>query len=131
VRYHLDEADKSVGYVQITNFSIPTYDELVQALEDLRSQGAKSFIFDVRGNPGGLLNVAIQLSNVFVKEGDILLREEMRGKDPVIYTANDKLFGSFKVTEPYVLLIDEGSASASEILAGAMHESADIPLIGM
>src|SRR5699024_1074226 len=130
VKYNLDETDSSIGYVRITSFSSPTYDEMVSAIEDLRSQGATSFIFDVRGNPGGLLNIAIQMANVFVKEGETLLRVEERGEEPLVYTSNDALYGKFKVTEPSVLLINEGSASASEILAGAMHETADIPLVG-
>lgn len=130
VKYNLDETDSSIGYVRITSFSSPTYDEMVSAIEDLRSQGATSFIFDVRGNPGGLLNIAIQMANVFVKEGETLLRVEERGEEPLVYTSNDALYGKFKVTEPSVLLINEGSASASEILAGAMNETADIPLVG-
>lgn len=131
VRFNLDKEDASVGYIRITNFSQPTYEELVDAVTELRSQGATSFVFDVRGNPGGLLNVAIQMSNMFVKEGETLVRVEERGKETLFYNANDAQYGSFKVTEPSVLLIDEGSASASEILAGAMNESAGIPLIGM
>ena len=131
VRYNLDKKDNKVGYIKITNFSLPTYEEMIDAVTNLREQGATSFVFDVRGNPGGLLNVAIQLSNMFVKEGDTLLRVEERGQETVFYNASEELYGSFKVTEPSVLLIDEGSASASEILAGAMNESGDIPLIGM
>lgn len=131
VKYQLDEENASVGYIKITNFSVPTYEEMVDAVTELRAQGATSFIFDVRGNPGGLLNVAIQLSNMFVEEGDTLLRVEERGEETVFYNANEELYGSFKITEPSVLLIDGGSASASEILAGAMNESGDIPLIGV
>lgn len=131
VRYQLDEEDPTIGYVQITNFSMPTYDELVEAVEELKGNGAESFIFDVRGNPGGLLSSAIQLSNVFVDEGDVLLRVEQRGEEPFIYTADNEMYGEYKVTDPSVLLIDGGSASASEILAGAMNQSAGIPLYGM
>ncbi|WP_027108413.1 S41 family peptidase [Lacticigenium naphthae] len=130
ILYSMDEENDEIGYIQITNFSMPTYDELVQAVESLRADGAKEFIFDVRGNPGGLLSTALELSNIFVEEGDILVQEQIGTKEPFEYTATEEVYGDFKVTEPAVLLIDGGSASASEILAGAMNESADIPLIG-
>lgn len=131
VVYKLDEAHPEIGYIQITNFSLPTYDELVEAVTSLREQGAKAFVFDVRGNPGGLLNSAIELSNVFVEEGKPLFQIQERDNKPYVYHANDELYGNFKVSEPSILLINEGSASASEILAAAMNESADIPLLGM
>ena len=130
VVYNLDERDKSIGYITITNFSVPTYDETVTAVKDLRKQGAKSFIFDVRSNPGGLLETALTISNMFLEDGDTIVQTEERGEKPVATLANDQSFGDFKVTEPSVLLVNEGSASASEILAGAMSESAGIPLVG-
>lgn len=130
VVYNLDEDDPSIGYISITSFSSPTYDDLVAAIEDLRSQGAESFVFDVRQNPGGLLDSALAISNLFLEDGDTILQTQDRDEDPVEYFADDETMGSFKVTEPSVLLVNEGSASASEILAGAMKESADIPIIG-
>lgn len=130
VVYHLDESDPTVGYVGITSFSSPTYEELVAAIEDLRTQGATSFIFDVRQNPGGLLDGAINISNMFLEDGDVIVQTEERNQDPVPIVANDATMGDFQVTEPSVLLVDEGSASASEILAGALQESAGIPVVG-
>lgn len=130
VVYNIDEKDKSVGYITITNFSVPTYDEVVAAVKELRKQGAESFIFDVRSNPGGLLETALTISNMFLEDGDTIVQTEERGEKPVPTLADDQSFGEFKVTEPSVLLVNEGSASASEILAGAMSESAGIPLVG-
>lgn len=130
VVYELDKSDPSIGYIQITNFNRPTYEELVTAIEELDSKGAEKYVFDVRGNPGGLLDIALQMSNIFVEDGKPLMQSEIRGEDPIIYTADSEQYGSFKFDQKAVLLIDEGSASASEILAGAMSESADIPLIG-
>ena len=130
VVYNLDESDPTVGYVGITSFSTPTYEELVAAIEDLRTQGATSFVFDVRQNPGGLLDAAINISNMFLEDGDIILQTEERDQEPVSVIANDASMGEFQVTEPSVLLVDDGSASASEILAGALQESAGIPVIG-
>lgn len=130
VVYNLDEEDPTVGYIAITNFSTPTYDELVAAIEDLRSQGATSFVMDVRQNPGGLLQSAIDISNMFLEDGDIIVQTEERGQSAVPVAANDAAQGDFQVTEPVVLLVDGGSASASEILAGALRQSADIPIVG-
>lgn len=130
VVYELDESDSSIGYIQITNFNRPTYEELVTAIKDLDDKGAEKFVFDVRGNPGGLLDIALQMSNIFVEDGKPLMQSEIRGEDPVVYTADSEQYGSFKFDGEAVLLIDGGSASASEILAGAMSESAGIPLIG-
>ncbi|MCA9765577.1 MAG: S41 family peptidase [Carnobacterium sp.] len=130
VVYNLDEKDKTIGYISINSFSNPTYDELVTAIKELRTQGAKSFIFDVRQNPGGLLDGALTISNLFVKDGSVIMQTQEKDQDPVKLLADKETMGEFKVTEPVVLLVDEGSASASEILAGAMKESADIPIIG-
>ncbi|MFS7122831.1 S41 family peptidase [Carnobacterium maltaromaticum] len=125
----LDENDPTIGYIQITSFATPTYKEVTEAVEQLRKDGAKSFIFDVRQNPGGLLDQALQLSNMFVDEGKILMQTQERGQEPQVIKADASL-GDFKVTEPVTLLVDEGSASASEILAGAMKESANVTVIG-
>lgn len=130
VVYNLDEDNPTIGYISITSFSNPTYDELVTAVTELRAQGAKSFIFDVRQNPGGILDGALNISNMFVDEGSVIMQTEEKNQEPVKLVADKKTMGEFKVTEPSVLLVDEGSASASEILAGALKESADIPVIG-
>lgn len=130
VVYNLDEDNPTIGYISITSFSNPTYDELVTAVTELRTQGAKSFIFDVRQNPGGILDGALNISNMFVDEGSVIMQTEEKNQEPVKLVADMKTMGEFKVTEPSVLLVDEGSASASEILAGALKESADIPVIG-
>ncbi|GEK89764.1 S41 family peptidase [Alkalibacterium putridalgicola] len=129
VVYEIDADNPTIGYVHITNFNRPTYEELVDAIEALQAEGAEEFIFDVRGNPGGLLDSALQLSNIFVENGEPLMQSQGRGEEPYVYTASDEL-GEFKLDQESVLLINGGSASASEILAGAMSQSADIPLIG-
>lgn len=126
----LDKKDATIGHITITNFSDPTYDELVQTVTDLRSQGAKAFVFDVRSNPGGLLQTALMISNMFLEDGDTIVQTQEKGEKPVATLADDETYGDFKITEPSVLLVNEGSASASEILAGALKESAGIPIIG-
>ncbi|WP_407390101.1 S41 family peptidase [Carnobacterium jeotgali] len=130
VVYQLDEENPTIGYIAITSFSSPTYDDLVAAINDLRNQGAESFVFDVRQNPGGLLNAGMSISNLFLENGDTILQTQEKDQEPVSIVADDATMGDFKVTEPAVLLVDEGSASASEILAGAVNESGNVKLIG-
>jgi len=129
VFYEVDTNDSSIGYVNIVNFNMPTYDETVTAIQDLQDQGVEKIIFDVRGNPGGLLTTALQVANIFVPDGEPLMMSEYRDdEEPTVYQASDE-YGDFKYDGEAVLLVDEGSASASEILAGAMR-SVDIPIYG-
>lgn len=129
VLYEVDEDDSTIGHVQITNFNMPTHEELVEAIQALEDEGVEQYIFDVRGNPGGLLNVALEISNMFVEDGEPMMQSQGRDEEPFTYVADSDEYGEFKFEGEAVLLIDEGSASASEILAGAM-QSVDIPLIG-
>ena len=119
----------TIGHVQINSFAKNTAKEVEKAVTDLREKGVKKFIFDVRYNPGGLLDQAIMIANMFVEEGKTILNVENRDGQIKSYKAS-KDYGTFKITEPYVLLVNEGSASASEILAAALKESADAQLIG-
>lgn len=122
--------DPTVGHIQITDFSTPTYQELVDTITSLRDQGAKRFILDVRGNPGGLLTSVLQIANMFLNDGDIIMQTQAKGEDPVKYAASDEEYGDFQVDEPVTVLVDGGSASASEILAGALQQSANAPVVG-
>lgn len=123
---YAEMVDGEVGHIQITSFSEKTYDELLEAISSMEEQGMKAMAIDVRQNPGGLLSTAIQISNLFVEEGEGLFQIEEKGKKTEITYAS----GGNKVKIPVVLLIDGGSASASEILAGALMESADIRTVG-
>jgi carboxyl-terminal processing protease len=115
-----------VAHIQVTSFSENTAKELTQAISDMEAQGMKAVVMDVRQNPGGLLTTALEISNLFVEEGKELFEVQAKGEEPEIYLAEP----GAKVKVPVTLLIDGGSASASEILAGAMSESADITLVG-
>lgn len=126
----LDEENETIGNVQITQFNGTTYDELVSAVEDLREQGATSFVFDLRYNPGGLLDQGLAISNMFLEDDEIIMQMEESGTTTSTYVANDSEYGDFQINEPYVLLINEGSASASEILAAAIKENTDAPIVG-
>lgn len=119
--------DEGIGHIHITSFADGTYDELLEAIEDMEKKGLKGLVIDVRQNPGGTLEAAMKISDLFVESGKNLLQYEEKDKKPDIYTASDGL----KIKVPVIGVIDDGSASASEILAGALSESADIPLVGL
>ena len=129
VKAELDKEDASIGHVRITSFAKNTADELEKAVKDLTEKGAKSFVFDVRYNPGGLLDQAYKVANMFLKDGEPIVQVEDRFGEKTIYKASSSI-GEFKITQPYVLLVNEGSASASEILAAAVKEGAGAQIVG-
>ncbi len=114
-----------IGYIQITSFDSDSNVEFAAALKDLQKQGVKSLIIDERNNPGGLVNVAIDIANQLMPEGTIT-HFEQKGKIIQTYAAD----GSGNLDLPIVLLVNEGSASSSEILAGALQDSKTATLIG-
>ncbi|PLT34982.1 S41 family peptidase [Bacillus sp. V5-8f] len=115
-----------IAKVQVTSFSENTAKDLRTALEDMKEKGMKGLILDLRGNPGGLLDQAMEISSMFIPDGEVILQVEDRaGKKEVIKSEND---GELK--NPTVVLIDKGSASASEIVAAAVSEAEGIKLIG-
>jgi carboxyl-terminal processing protease len=119
--------DDGVAKIQVTSFSEHTVQELKSALEDMSKKDMKGLVLDLRGNPGGLLDQAIEMASLFIPNGEVVLQvEERSGNKDVYKSEND---GELKI--PVVVLIDDGSASASEIVAAAVSESADIPLIGV
>ncbi|WHY75692.1 S41 family peptidase [Neobacillus sp. WH10] len=118
--------DDTIAKVQITSFSTNTSKELVTTLNDLQKKGMKGLVLDLRQNPGGLLDQAISITSMFVPKGKIIVKEEDRnGKIKEIPSQNDG-----NPDYPLVVLIDKGSASASEIFAAAVKESAGVPLVG-
>ncbi len=117
-----------IGYVRITQFNNPTSADLKSALRDLKDQGMKGLILDLRNNPGGLLSSAIEVAQQFVRRGDLIVYTQGRdGRRGQRYTARERNpFLDF----PMVVLINEGSASASEIVAGALQDHRRAILIG-
>lgn len=116
----------NVAHIQITSFSQDTYAELTEALENMEEAGMEALVLDVRQNPGGLLTTATDIADLFIEEDEVLFQVEGRGLEPEIFTASS----GEKLEVPVTLLIDGGSASASEILAGALSESAGVTLVG-
>lgn len=119
-----------VGYIQITSFSENTTKEFKQTIKKLRKQGATSWIIDVRNNPGGLLDQALNLSSMFLKDGQTILKVKARQGKAQVYQAQKKYDKGFKIKEKAVVLINDGSASAAEIFAAALNQSANIKLVG-
>ncbi|MCB0639267.1 MAG: carboxyl-terminal protease, partial [Lewinella sp.] len=113
--------DEKTGYVKINRFSASTYEEFVQALQKLYEEhGAEDLVIDLRHNPGGYLQQATRmLSQLFREKGQLLVYTEGRTVQRTEYTSNGRPF--FPVDD-IVVLIDEGSASASEIVAGALQD---------
>jgi carboxyl-terminal processing protease len=118
--------DNGIAKVSITSFSENTSKELIESLNSLETQGMKGLILDLRQNPGGLLDEALRISSLFVPEGKVLFKVENRTGNVKEYKSS----GSTHNQVPLVVIIDKGSASASEILAAAVKESANVSLVG-
>ena len=121
--YSLDVAymvDENIGYIKLNKFSATTYDEFVEAAGELKEKGMTKLIFDLRGNPGGYLQAAIDISDEFLKDGTLIVYTE--GKNRPRRHAFATETGDFEQID-VVILIDENSASASEIVAGALQDN--------
>ncbi|KRN09015.1 carboxy-terminal processing protease [Liquorilactobacillus mali KCTC 3596 = DSM 20444] len=127
---HLLKNNKTIGYIQVSTFSEKTASEFKAEIKSLRKQGAKSFVIDMRDNPGGLMDQALKMSSMFVKNGKTILQVQQRGQEAQVYKAGKKYDKGFKVNEKTVVLINSGSASAAEIFSAALNQSANIKLIG-
>ena len=122
--YMLDDA---TGYIRIKNFGENTYPELLIALAKLSRQGFSNLTIDLRGNTGGYLQSAVQIANEFLPKNRIIVYTEGRKSPRQDYRSDGR--GSYQQM-PLVVLIDEGSASASEILAGAIQDNDRGTIIG-
>jgi carboxyl-terminal processing protease len=129
VRSHPEGDD--VAYIRITQFNEQTTDGLKQAIDDLNNQlGAdkiKGYVIDLRNNPGGLLDQAISVSDTFLDKGEIV---STRGRNPEETQRFNARPGDMTKGKPVILLINGGSASASEIVAGALQDHKRATLIG-
>lgn len=111
-----------IGYIWLANFSQKSGPDLTRALQDLEKQGMKQLILDLRGNPGGLLHEAVEVSSHFLDNGSLVVftRGRLKESDQDYQASGQALFGPKK--GPVVVLINQGSASASEIVAGALQD---------
>lgn len=121
------------GYIRLNEFLEDSPAKIVAAIEDLKKQQVTGYVIDLRNNPGGLLNVAVNIASLFVEPstkpdlGSVIVSQKDRGGEVVTYKTSRK---PLLVTEPLVVLINDGSASASEILAGALLDYGRAKLVG-
>jgi len=129
VRSHSEGDD--VGYIRVTQFNEQTTDGLKKAISDITNQlGAeklKGFVIDLRNNPGGLLDQAISVSDAFLEKGEIV---STRGRNPEETQRFNARPGDLTKGKPVIVLINGGSASASEIVAGALQDHKRATLVG-
>jgi carboxyl-terminal processing protease len=128
--YSIDVAymiSKNTGYIKISRFAATTYDEYMEAFSKLKEEGMKQLIVDLRGNGGGYLNTAVDIADEFLPGGKEIVYTQGKARPKKDYKASRK--GEFEEGK-LVVLIDDGSASASEILAGALQDNDRATLVG-
>lgn len=126
VRYDVQTGPEGpVGYIRLTQFSANAATEMNEAIQDLESQNVTGYILDLRSNPGGLLYASIDIAQMWLNEGTIVSTVNRQGVVDEEVASNRAL-----TTRPLVVLVDGGSASASEILSGALQDNQRAVLVG-
>ena len=129
VSYHIDGGN--IGYIRISSFNEQASDELKKAIGDIMkqvpSQNLAGYVLDLRNNPGGLLDQAVSVSSAFLPRGEVVSTRGRRPEETQRYAAHG---GDLTKGKPLVVLVNGGSASASEIVAGALHDHKRATLIG-
>lgn len=118
--------DTGIAYIRISQFADGVTDDLKQALNTARSQGATGVVLDLRNNPGGLLDQAIGVTSQFLSSGNVLLEENKDGNQRAYAVRS----GGIATDVPLVVLINRGSASGSEVVAGALQDNHRATLVG-
>ena len=116
----------TVGYIRHTLFTERSAAEMEQALQELQVQGATRYILDLRGNPGGLVSAAVAIADLWLDGGVIYIEERADGTEKI----QEAVAGVAVTDAPLVVVVDAGSASASEILAGALQDHGRATLVG-
>ncbi len=119
-------ADK-VGYVALGGFNEQSYPQLRKSIEDLQAKGATRLVFDLRSNPGGMLEVAQEITSLFVKSGAVVfVQERQRAAETLMVDPAKQLSKQL----PMIVLVNRFSASASEIVSGALQDHGRAKLVG-
>ena len=126
VTYHLDPDQPRLGVVEVNTMGSGTVKEIIDAVEDLQGRGAEKFALDLRNNGGGFLDIGIDVARLFLEEGTVI-EQQYRGKGVEVYKVERR--GQF-ADIPMVVLINGGTASAAEIVAGALKAHGRALLIG-
>lgn len=114
-----------IGYIRLTQFNANATAELAHALVRLEKQGANAYVLDLRNNPGGLLQAGIEIARLWLDEGTIVYTVNRQG-----IQGSFEAFGPALTHDPLVVLVNQGTASASEILAGALQDNGRAQLVG-
>ena len=118
----------SIGYVRIRSFTKTTSSDLDKALDEFRGKQVKKLVLDLRNNPGGLLNQAVEVSDRFLNPENLIVYTQGRTEEQNMrFTTHDRVQ---RVTYPMIILVNGGSASASEIVAGALQDSSRAIILG-
>jgi carboxyl-terminal processing protease len=125
---HYSMINENTGYIVLRKFNAKTSAETKSALRDLKNQGAKKLILDLRGNPGGLLREAVNVTNIFVPKNQLVVttKSKVEKYNKTYYTKNEPMDTEI----PLIVLIDGSSASASEIVSGALQDLDRAVIIG-
>ena len=118
-------SDLSIGYIRLSQFSANATREVAAAVTDLEKQGARAYILDLRNNPGGLLQAGIEIARLWLDEGAIVYTANRQGT-----LDNFSAAGTALTDAPLAVLVNQGTASASEILAGALQDNGRAVLVG-
>jgi carboxyl-terminal processing protease len=122
------DRETGVGYVRIHRFQSSTARDFVREVNRLRDEGMRSLVLDLRQNPGGLLDQALEVADCFVADGVLMRQRGRSGEYSETYRAHEK--GTISTELPLAVLIDQGSASASEVLTGALQDHCRALVVG-
>lgn len=120
--------ENKIGYIRVTDFNRTTTDELKDSLKKLKEEGMEKLILDLRDNPGGILEQAIKISGLFLKPNSLVVYTRGRDASSVMEFKTDVKSNPYKI--PLIILVNKGSASASEIVAGAMQDHDRALIVG-
>jgi carboxyl-terminal processing protease len=116
--------EDDIGYIRVTTFDMQTASDFKTAYKTLKNKGVKGLVIDLRYNPGGMINSTVEISDIFLGEGIVTYTKTKSGE--IEYFKSNAKYEDI----PIVILINEGSASASEIMAGAMKDTKRAVLVG-
>jgi carboxyl-terminal processing protease len=114
-----------VGYLRLSQFNGNAAEKLAEAIQTLKDQGAEAYLLDLRNNPGGLLQAGIEIARLWLPQGTVVYTVNRQG-----ILDSFESFGQAITDAPLVVLVNEGTASASEILAGALQDNGRATLVG-
>lgn len=127
VKYNVQKSPMGdIGYIRLTQFSAPATKEMKAAIRKLEEQGVAGYILDLRSNPGGLLNASVEIARLWLQEGSIVSTVDRQGESDRQVANNSAL-----TKKGLVVLVDGGSASASEILSGALQDNKRAKIVGL